>query len=448
MDSGSVSETVSRPWSIAPFWHVERTVPPTALDEDLKCDVCIVGGGITGLSIASALADKRKVVVVDSGYLGEGSSGWSGGILSLATTIDLAEVALLFGEESTRSLMFFLSDAIMQMKHTLALDSNSWQSGRSMYIASRKSHESKLLEEFQTRRHYGLQSEFLEVNDLKEYWKDVQFAVDLAAEHAVHPVKALLTLAARITECGGNVFECSKADNWSHEKTKFVVNVGQHKIECDHLIITVGMDMDEWPELADLRRVCVPVSSHILVTESSYDIADMVKNTNCIALWDSLQLYHYVRYLPNGRVLIGGEEECGALPNVELPADDPAIKKMHEWGSELHKVTLPPVEFAWRGSLSLPADGLPFLKLRLFNDDENFLISAITDGMPFAFLLGTVVARLVETGEHPVAQVLSHRRPLPSDARLLSLLPSDGLRSLAHRAAFAAMRLKDQAGWQ
>jgi glycine/D-amino acid oxidase-like deaminating enzyme len=423
-------------------------VPPTVLEKDIKCEVCVIGGGITGMSIASALADKRKVVVVESGLLGEGSTGWSGGILSLATTIDLAEVALLFGEESMRSLLFFLADSIMKMRHTLALDSSTWQSGRSLYIASRKSHESKLLEEFEARRHYGLQSQFLETIHLKKYWKDVSCAVDLTPEHAVHPIKALLRLSDRVTECGGKVFEFSKADNWSHEKTKFIVNVGPHKIECDHLIITVGMEMDEFPELAELRRVCVPVSSHILVTGSSYDIADMLKDTNCIALWDSLQLYHYVRYLPNGRVLIGGAEECGALPNVELTGDDPSIKKMHEWGSELHKLTLPPVEYAWRASLSLPADGLPFLKLRLFNDDENFLISAVTDGMPFAFLLGTVVGSLLETGVHPVAQILSHRRPLPSEARLLSLLPSDGLRSLAHRAAFAAMRLKDQAGWQ
>src|SRR5262249_39461684 len=160
--------------------------------------------------------------------------------------------------------------------------------------------------------------EFLEFIHLKKYWKDVQCAVDLAAEHAVHPIKALLTLAGRITESGGKIFEFSKATSWQHDKTKFIVDVGEHKIECDHLVITVGMEMEEFPELADLRKVCVPVSSHILVTESSHDIANMLKDTNCIALWDSLQLYHYVRYLANGRVLIGGEEVCGALPNVEL----------------------------------------------------------------------------------------------------------------------------------
>src|SRR5438270_4836463 len=47
------------------------------------CDILIVGGGVMGVSIAHALAQRRvgRVVVLEKAYLGAGSSGKSGAIV-------------------------------------------------------------------------------------------------------------------------------------------------------------------------------------------------------------------------------------------------------------------------------------------------------------------------------------------------------------------------------
>ena len=48
-----------------------------------SCDILIVGGGVMGVSIAHALAQRRvgRVVVLEKAFLGAGSSGKSGAII-------------------------------------------------------------------------------------------------------------------------------------------------------------------------------------------------------------------------------------------------------------------------------------------------------------------------------------------------------------------------------
>src|SRR5437899_12338314 len=55
-------------------WEVtEASEPLRPLRENIEVDVCIVGAGISGLSIAYTLArTKRNVVVIDDGLVGRG----------------------------------------------------------------------------------------------------------------------------------------------------------------------------------------------------------------------------------------------------------------------------------------------------------------------------------------------------------------------------------------
>ena len=56
------------------LWHQTFSVPKRpALDKDITTDVCVVGAGIAGLSVAYALARAgKKVVVLDLDQIGSG----------------------------------------------------------------------------------------------------------------------------------------------------------------------------------------------------------------------------------------------------------------------------------------------------------------------------------------------------------------------------------------
>lgn len=68
--------------------------PFPTLDESISCDVCVVGGGYTGLSSALHLAEMGyDVVVLEGARIGFGASGRNGGQLvnSYSRDIDVIE---------------------------------------------------------------------------------------------------------------------------------------------------------------------------------------------------------------------------------------------------------------------------------------------------------------------------------------------------------------------
>lgn len=431
-----------RPWRVAPLWRVDRPFAPAKVERDLECDVLIVGGGVTGLAVALALAGRRKVIVVDAGQLAEGSTGWSAGILSLATTLDVGSVEKAISETTTRELSFFVQDSLLQIKNTLALAGSDWQTGNSLYVAANKRHH-KLLEEEEAARHkYGLSSELLSIEHLKKSGLYFSKALELFSEHAVNPVKLIAAMAEKIVASGGQIFENSPVTGWRYSRERFEIECAGHAIEAQHLVLCTGLASDALKELGDIKNFCIPVTSHILVTEPSQAIADTFCKNNRIALWDSTQLYHYLRYLPSGRLLVGGEESPGVVPGQVLDATDRHIQELYRWAAKHHKIALPKIEHCWKASLILPADGLPLLKLKQFN--ESMLIAAVTDGIPFALVLGRITAELLVNQEHQLSEIMGRSRPMPLAARMLSLLPAlPELRQVVYKLAFGLLKLKD-----
>ena len=89
------------------YYEATRTYPPIGdkASGDLSCDVCIVGGGYTGLSAALALAEAgRDVVLLEAGAIGGGASGRNGGQLGSAHVVLQPELEKTYGGQTARAL--------------------------------------------------------------------------------------------------------------------------------------------------------------------------------------------------------------------------------------------------------------------------------------------------------------------------------------------------------
>ncbi len=426
-------------WSIAPAWRIERPSPLKQLSENKRCHTAIIGGGITGLAAALRLAQSGKsVVVLEATQLGEGSTGWCAGILSKDTTVELSILESAFGYDKAKFIANQLVD-LLKSHQVLLGDDCDWQSGNSICLGAKLRHRKSFIEEVETLSEFDSPAQFLEKNEIPEFLTGFSSAFQMENEHAVHPVKLLVSFVKQIESYGGEVFEKTPVDSWQYTGGRFIVNVGSHQVIADNLICSQGMKASGSNELERFRRLLIPANGYVFVTEPTKTNLSQ----SCINFWDSLQLYHYGRYLPDGRILVGGMDAPGFVPNTPLPADNKQISKLYQWAQKHHAFELPAIEHAWRASLTVPFDGMPVLAVRQLASN-NTLITAVTDGIPSALMLGQAVLELIDQQKSELHSLFSHERRLSLAGHVLSKVPSKTFAGkFVHNAAFAALALWD-----
>ena len=95
-----------------------RYEPFPTLDESIGCDVCVVGGGYTGLSSALHLAEMGyDVVLLEGARIGFGASGRNGGQLVNSYSRDIDVIEKTYGPDAAKmlgSMMFEGGDIIRE----------------------------------------------------------------------------------------------------------------------------------------------------------------------------------------------------------------------------------------------------------------------------------------------------------------------------------------------
>ena len=72
---------------------------------NLDVDICIIGGGLTGISSALNLKDKGySVIILEANYIGSGASGRNGGQLGIGMRRDQLFLEKKFGLEEAKNL--------------------------------------------------------------------------------------------------------------------------------------------------------------------------------------------------------------------------------------------------------------------------------------------------------------------------------------------------------
>ena len=123
-----------------PLWPIVNGLPATypRLHQDLRCDVAVIGGGITGALVAHRFAREGiHTVLLEAGEIAHGSTAATTALIQYEIDTHLVDLIDRVGRDhAVRSYRLCL-DAVRGIGD-LAGDGCAWRETRSLYLASRR----------------------------------------------------------------------------------------------------------------------------------------------------------------------------------------------------------------------------------------------------------------------------------------------------------------------
>ncbi|MCD9146558.1 NAD(P)/FAD-dependent oxidoreductase [Pseudophaeobacter flagellatus] len=332
--------------------------PFAPLQGDQRADVCIIGGGFTGLSAALHLAEAgMKVVLLEAHRVGFGASGRNGGQLGSGQRLDQEGLESFVGMPDAQKLWQLGEDAKDLVKSLIAkhqIDCHlrpgvAWTASNAKDVAHLHDYGRHL----QDRYGYD-QIDLLSDEACQEICPSPDYKggiLDHGAGH-LHPLNLALGLARAAAAAGATLHEQSEVLEIS-EGAEVRVKTATGNLRADHLILACN------GYLGGLNRQVaskvMPINNFVVATEPLGDDAARVLSRD-IAVADGRFVVNYFRLSHDKRLLFGGGESYG----YRFPADIEAVvrKPMTQIFPHLKNVR---VDYAWGGTLGITMKRMPYL---------------------------------------------------------------------------------------
>ena len=323
-----------------------------------RADVCVIGGGYTGLSAALHLAEAgMDVVLLEAQRLGFGASGRNGGQLGSGQRMEQTELARLVGRDDAAKLWELAEEAKDLVKSLVAkhkIDCHLKAGVAHACFSPREvAHEHAYAEHLATCYGY-YQIETLDHDAMQAICPSPAYkggALDMGAAH-LHPLSYAIGLARAAAAAGVRLHEASAVHHITRgARVKVATDAGA--IEADHVILACNGYLGGLDRKVAAR--VMPINNFIAATRPLGEDAARVL-TRDIALADSKFVVNYFRLSHDKRLLFGGGESYG----YKFPRDIAATvrKPMIEIFPHLRDVE---IDYAWGGTLAITMKRMPYL---------------------------------------------------------------------------------------
>ena len=343
----------------APFWALRNGLMTAfaPLKQDIRCDVLIVGAGITGALIADRFSRAGLAVcVVDQREVAYGSTSASTALLQYEIDTELHALAERYGlADATLAYQSCVKAVYALHRLASSLRGLDAQPMQSLYLASHWYHRQRLLDEGALRQRQGLAVEVLKEDELRKRFGLSAPAALLSTDAAQSdPYQLTHALLRRVRRRGGGVHDHTRiAEFASHRRGVRATTAQGCRIEAGNLVMAAGYESARHLE----QKLAKNRSSYAYITDA---LTGSLGPLDRVLIWESARPYLYLRSTGDRRVLVGGKDDridMALKRDAMVPAKSKALQAAaSKW---LPEVDLTPA-FAWAGTFAETEDGLPF----------------------------------------------------------------------------------------
>jgi len=327
------------------------------LEEALTADVCVVGGGFTGLSAALNLAEQGlSVVLLEAERIGFGASGRNGGLVGSGQRKDVLEMEKAFGYERSRQFWRFAEAAKDEIrgrvqKHVIDCDLQNGQLV-GVHKSSYLGYARELVDVLTDRYDYPF-CRALSAEETREYVATEKFLEGFYDPEAMtmHPLNYTLGLARAADEAGVRVFENSRVLGYTRDDPA-VVSTATGSVTARFVVLGCnGYLGDLEPRSAGK---IMPINNFMIATEPLGKERALELINGRFGVHDTRFVVNYFRLSDDYRLLYGGGENYRpGFPNDIAKFVRPYMLRMFP---QLGDVS---IDYAWGGTLSVTVNRLP-----------------------------------------------------------------------------------------
>ena len=334
--------------------HVGKDFP--RLKGNIRTDVCVIGGGFTGVSTALALAERSySVCVLEANRIGWGASGRNGGQL----------IAGISGESKIIRKYPELADVIWDMRwrgHEIirervdryAIDCDL-KSGYAD-VAIKPRHLEKFAEYHEQLSKHAVPFEHRLLS--KEETRDALGtdayigALKVMGNGHLHPLNLCVGEAQAAASLGVQFYEQSAAMRLDHGEA-VRISTAEGSVTADFVVVAGNAYQSL---VKSLRARFFPVRSYIIATEPLTEEQLDTVNPHDLAVCDPNFVLQYFRLSADKRLLFGGRMSyMGEDPKIIAGKLQPRMLRIFP---QLNGIN---VDFAWGGTIAVPMNRVPQL---------------------------------------------------------------------------------------
>ncbi|MTH93974.1 MAG: FAD-dependent oxidoreductase, partial [Actinobacteria bacterium] len=299
-----------------PYWYDDADEPdsnPTLVRTE-SCDLCIVGGGYTGLwtaIIAKERDPSRDVILIDAHEVGSAASGRNGGFMDSSLTHGVANAQRRFPDEVNvlEELGLHNLNEIESAIRRYNIDCDYERTG-AIDVATTShpaSYLAELRDDYQQLRSLGQSVEWLDQETLRSQVHSPTYSGGLWRKDRaalIDPARLAWGLKTAAESLGVRIYEDSKATSVEKDGVGVLVDTPLGRVRAGK--VALGTNAFK-PLLKRLGHYVAPVYDYCLVTEplTPAQLAS-IGWENRQGISDIPNQFHYYRLTADNRILWGG----------------------------------------------------------------------------------------------------------------------------------------------
>ncbi len=327
------------------------------LTENFTVDVCIVGGGFTGVATALELAERGyRVAVIEARKIGWGASGRNGGQLIRGIGQAPEQFANQIGQEGVAAIHQMGVEAVELVRERVRqYDIQCDLKMGYVDAAIKPGQMAAITDDYVAlkQRNYPHQLQLLYEQDLKQYVNSERYIgglVDMGSGH-LHPLNLCLGEARAAQQLGVQFFEQSPVVNIIKRKWPQVLT-DKGSITCQFVVLAGNAYLGNLEPKIDKKLL--PAGSYMIATERLEEALWRSLIPKDSAICDASIALDYFRLSVDKRLLFGGMcNYSGRDPRSIVAALRPKMLRVFP------QLAGTAIDYQWGGMIGIGANRMP-----------------------------------------------------------------------------------------